>query len=115
MWAAHYGESSKGDGGFYRSTDGGRTWARKLAKPFAQCVAVSDVGTIWAGQSKLTNASRSNVVGNGGLFRSKDGGETWSAVDMGPSVPGVNRLAMHGRQVWAGVPGQGVLYFDPGR
>jgi photosystem II stability/assembly factor-like uncharacterized protein len=112
VWAALYGESSEGDGGFYRSTDGGRTWVRKLAKPFAQCVTGSG-DTIWAGQSKLTNASRSNVIG--GLLRSTDGGESWSAVDMGPGVPGVNRLAMHGRQVWAGVPGQGALYLNPDR
>jgi len=79
-----------------------------------QCVTGSP-DTIWAGQSKLTNASRSNVAGNCGLYRSLDGGKSWTPVDLGIGISAVQRLAMHGSEVWAGVPGQGLYYFDPKR
>lgn len=113
LWAAHYREAEGADGGgLYCSTDGGRTWSCKLPKRYMQCVAGGgDPEVIWAGQTKLTNASRSNVVGNCGLFRSSDGGKSWTPVDLGIGISAVNRLAIHGSEVWAGVPGQGVYYF----
>jgi hypothetical protein len=116
VWAALYRESAGPDtGGIYRSTDGGNTWVRKLAKPYMQCVTGwgDRPDTIWAGQSRLTNASRSNLAGACGLLRSNDAGATWNTVDMGISDQCVNRLAIHGAQVWAGVAGQGVYYHDP--
>ena len=115
VWTAFYRETAGSDaGGIYRSTDGGGTWACVLTKTFMQCVTGSP-DTIWAGQSKLTNASRSNVAGNCGLYRSLDGGKSWTPVDLGIGISAVQRLAMHGSEVWAGVPGQGLYYFDPKR
>jgi photosystem II stability/assembly factor-like uncharacterized protein len=59
------------DGGVRRSVDGGRTWADcKLPEPAVFSLAVSAAdGTMYAG----TEPSR--------LFRSDDGGESWTALD----------------------------------
>ena len=114
VWAAHYRESTGGSdaGGIYCSTDGGRTWSCKLAKKYMQCVAggAPEASTVWAGQSKLTNASRANAAENAGLYRSSDGGKKWESADLGIGISAVHRLAIHGSEVWAGVPGQGVYY-----
>ena len=118
VWAAFYRESPGGPdpGGLYVSTDGGHTWTCRIAKPYMQCVTggAPEPNDVWAGQSKLTNASRNGLAGACGLYRSRDGGKKWEPVDLGISADAVSRLAVHGREVWAAVPGQGVYYLPAG-
>lgn len=76
-------------GGVYKSTDGGQTWARKTYG-----LTCSNVGSIWIDKSNPDIAvvgvrggtpsfSGTDIDGQlfpGGMFRTTDGGETWSKV-----------------------------------
>jgi photosystem II stability/assembly factor-like uncharacterized protein len=67
--------------GFFRSTDRGATWSRlgvALPTDFPQLLAVapSVSGTVYAGVERLSNADTASTFL---LFKSIDGGATWSA------------------------------------
>jgi len=74
---------------FFRSQDGGRTWERTSLEMPAKCAGVSrprmlamaidpdDARDVWVG------------VEEGGLFRTRDGGDTWRRIDTDwPEAPG---------------------------
>jgi hypothetical protein len=86
-FAASYGK------GFYRSTDGGRTWTETAkadlcglyASDYISCILPLDDNTILAG-------------GNAGLYRSTDGGATFGVDAIGNRVLGSNG---YGDRIWS--------------
>lgn len=67
-------------GGIYRSTDGGQTWTNTLGStqsPFAlySHVDVASDGSVYAAVSR-----NGQNVAQSGVFRSTDGGQTWSDI-----------------------------------
>lgn len=81
-----------GDGGIYKSTDGGETWVRKncgLNNEWIFSVHVtpddSDVAVIGISGGEATGSWGDIEEGNffdGGIFRTIDGGENWNRVDL---------------------------------
>ena len=80
--------------GLLKSTDGGATWSVLATEVFAEA-AFSDVKVDPADASVLVAATSRGIAGRGptnpvrpprGLFRSTDGGATWSAQLTGPTV-----------------------------
>lgn len=65
--------------GIYRSLDAGANWSKVAANPVPNCWNITmktvpgHTGEIWLAEGK-----QGNIVG--GLWRSRDGGETWNAV-----------------------------------
>ena len=84
-------------GGIWRSTDGGHAWEpifddQGVQSIGALAVAPSDPDVIWAGtgESKV----RSNISHGAGVFRSTDGGDSWSF--MGLAATGrIARIRIH--------------------
>ena len=75
------------DGGIYRSTDGGKSWSEDLASPALPGFTITriltsplDAQTVYV---TVANVWASHV------FRSKDGGATWTDIDRGrlPDAP----------------------------
>jgi len=81
-----------GDGGIYKSTDGGETWVRKncgLNNEWIFSVHVtpddSDVAVIGISGGEATGSWGDIKEGDffdGGIFRTIDGGENWNRVDL---------------------------------
>jgi len=81
-----------GDGGMYKSTDGGETWVRKncgLDNGWIHSVFVSpdnpDVAVIGISGGEVTGSWGSIDAGDyfdGGIFRTIDGGESWNRVTL---------------------------------
>jgi photosystem II stability/assembly factor-like uncharacterized protein len=71
-------------GGVWKTTDAGRTWTpifdRGPASIGALAVAPSDPKTIYAGTGQVT--SRYDIAAGEGVFKSKDGGATWSPIGL---------------------------------
>jgi photosystem II stability/assembly factor-like uncharacterized protein len=83
--------------GLYRSRDGGKTWDRLTKglpdRPYGRCglaVAPTDPRTVYAviqtDQTNIRNVAGqpprfSNVIDSGGIFRSRDRGETWAKLN----------------------------------
>ena len=95
--------------GVYISTDNGETWANKT-DTLIDINALASVGTdVFAGRYLWPVNSFSPPTAPGGVFRSTDGGLTWSPFSSGlpfnPSVyaPAVNSIAVHGEYVFAGL------------
>lgn len=69
------------DGGVFTSDDAGRTWAslfdnEKVASIGALAVAPSSPNVLYVGTGQVT--SRYDVMAGNGVYRSDDGGRTWS-------------------------------------
>lgn len=89
-------DSTAPDGGVYKSTDGGQTWT-KLASgnaPSGQVLGidVADDGTVYAATTEnfswiATDFAEPKL---GGLYRSADGGATWTRVLDQPRVDSVS-------------------------
>ncbi len=94
-----------GDGGIWKSTDGGDTWAPTTElMPSLSIGAVvldpSDPNVVYAGTGNLFSGDRQFSKGIG-IYRSIDGGRTWSiVVGSGFAYTGINRVV---------VPAPGVL------
>ncbi len=90
-----------GDRGVYKTTDGGRTWRRVLAGDEDTgasdlVMAASDPRTLYASmyQRRRTTCCF-NGGGNGsGIFKSTDGGETWSKLTNGLPTGPLGRIGL---------------------
>ncbi|ANB19140.1 hypothetical protein [Dokdonella koreensis] len=79
---------------FYRSQNGGRSWAILPSNfPFSE-VWVNAIQFVGAGSSKIVALTERNEIGNQ-VYWSADGGEHWTATDLGGWVF-VNRLGSGG-------------------
>ncbi|MGD8276803.1 MAG: hypothetical protein PVH00_02200 [Gemmatimonadota bacterium] len=98
-------------GGLFRTTDGGETWVpigdQQIMAPSMGSIAVadSDPNVIWVGTG--SDGVRSNVSTGRGVYRSTDGGETWTfaglydagqigAVRVHPANPDIAWVAAYG-------------------
>lgn len=86
-----------GNGGIFKSTDGGTTWAQKIdGMGYQSVVAIARSGSFLL------------ATGTVGLYRSTDGGESWTASTGLPAGNGVFSLAVDGSTVYAGTQGGGI-------
>ncbi len=77
--------ASFSDGGIWKSTDGGTTWAAKtdhMPTLWMGAVALdpSDPTIVYAGTGNFFGAAEETHQHSNGVYRSVDGGETWSVV-----------------------------------
>jgi photosystem II stability/assembly factor-like uncharacterized protein len=73
------------DGGVWRTTDAGTTWSPLFerggsASIGALAIAASDPKTLWIGTGQVHQ--RWDIVGGDGVYRSTDGGESWTHVGL---------------------------------
>ncbi len=117
--------------GVYRSKDGGKTWERILYK-HNQTGAIdlildpSNPNVMYAGmwEVKRTPYSLESGGKNGGLFKSTDGGDTWTELTRNPGGPkgenigkiGVTVSPLNPERVWAIIEAEdgGVFRSDNG-
>jgi photosystem II stability/assembly factor-like uncharacterized protein len=117
--------------GVYRSKDGGKTWERILYK-HNQTGAIdlildpSNPNVMYAGmwEVKRTPYSLESGGKNGGLFKSTDGGDTWTEITRNPGGPkgefigkiGVTVSPVNPERVWAIIEAEdgGVFRSDNG-
>lgn len=87
--------------GVYQSTNGGATWTLKNRglppEPFAWRVARSSAGELYLVIARRSEDGSIGGAGDGALFRSTDGAETWTRVPLPPGVNGPNGLAVDPR------------------
>jgi photosystem II stability/assembly factor-like uncharacterized protein len=86
-----------GNGGVFKSTDGGSTWEQKISGMGYQSVTAID-----------RSGSFLLATGTVGLYRSTDAGETWTAASGLPAGNGVTSLAVDGATVYGGTQGGGM-------
>ena len=95
VWVAAYGDIFKpnSDRGVFKTTDGGRTWKKTLF--LNDSTGAMDVelqpgnpSVVYAWMNRIERKPWSIISGSreGGMFRSTDGGETWTRVRTG--LPG---------------------------
>lgn len=87
-------------GGVWKTTDGGLYW-RNVSDGFfgspsvgAIAVSASDPAVIWVGTGE--SCVRNNVVQGDGVYRSTDGGATWTNVGL-PESRHISRVRVHPR------------------
>ncbi|HEV3473573.1 MAG TPA: glycosyl hydrolase [Actinomycetota bacterium] len=75
-------------GGVWKSTDAGSTftpaWPRKKVQSIG-ALAIGSDNTLWAGTGEANGGGGSIVYGGSGVFRSRDGGQTWARVGLAGS------------------------------
>ena len=103
-------------GGLWRSDDDGRTlqpaWPRDLVQPIG-AVVVTAGGVLLAGTGEANAGGGSTTFPGTGLYRSTDGGETWTASGLSDSAT-IARLVAHPTDpdvVWVAAGGD---LFGPG-
>ncbi|MFL5787665.1 MAG: WD40/YVTN/BNR-like repeat-containing protein [Flavisolibacter sp.] len=96
LWIAVMGHSfgSNVNRGIYKSTDGGKTWRKTLYAndSTGACELVMEPGnanTLYAGMWHVIRTPYSLESGGkgSGLFKSTDGGETWSDISLNKGLP----------------------------
>ncbi len=98
-------------GGVWKSTDGGTTFTPKFDKQPVQSIGAialdpSDLDTVWVGTGEAW--TRNSVSIGDGVYRSRDGGETWANMGLPESERIVN-IRVHpenGAVVYACVTGK---------
>lgn len=93
LYAAAFGR------GIYKSVDGGKTWALKnkgitQAEPFAWRLARSEDGTLYVVIARRSEDGSIGNSGDGALYKSTDGAESWQRVPLPKGVNGPNGLAI---------------------
>ena len=94
-------------GGLMETTDGGSTWTTSLSNQNVSSILVDPANTrqIYAGTTAGT------------IFKSQDGGTTWSQVSGSTIVAPISALAFdpqNSEHLWAATSGQGVFYSPDG-
>jgi photosystem II stability/assembly factor-like uncharacterized protein len=103
VWVAAQGPlfSAGGERGLYKTTDGGRTWIASLT--INQDTGISDVvldprnpDVVYAGSYQRRRAVGQLIGGgpDGGIFKSKDGGKSWTKLTRGLPVHDVGRISL---------------------
>ncbi len=89
----HYGAPSE-ERGLYKSTDGGRTWQRKLFRDDKTAAVDLSIdrrnpnvmyASLW--EAYRVEYQMSSGGPGSGLFKSVDGGETWKEITRNPGLP----------------------------
>jgi photosystem II stability/assembly factor-like uncharacterized protein len=96
LYAAAFGR------GVYKSVDGGRKWQAKNSgitqqDPFAWRLAQAADGTLYVLLARRSENGSIGDAGDGAVYRSADGAETWSPVPLPAGVNGPNGLAIDPR------------------
>ncbi|MBI3043896.1 MAG: hypothetical protein HYY78_13845 [Betaproteobacteria bacterium] len=107
------------EGGMYRSTDGGTTWS--ASNTGLQCLVVSNLDVFNSATSSAYGDQNTVYAGtacatNSGVYRSTDGGVSWSKADwssLSVSSAKVNSITVAGSTpgqiVWVSTDGQGLF------
>ena len=85
--------------GVFKSSDGGATWALKkhglpTKEPFAWRLAQDRRGVLYLVVARRSDDGSIGNDGDGGLYRSEDGAETWQKVSLPEGVNGPNGIAI---------------------
>ncbi|MGH2692162.1 MAG: WD40/YVTN/BNR-like repeat-containing protein [Actinomycetota bacterium] len=83
-------------GGVWRSSDGGLTWTPSWPADLTQAmgaIAAGGDGTLYAGTGDPVPTRGFVVSGGSGLYRSRDGGDTWTYAGLGGSGS-IGRIAV---------------------
>ncbi|HLY20122.1 MAG TPA: hypothetical protein VKR61_23000 [Bryobacteraceae bacterium] len=96
LYAAAFGR------GVYKSGDGGRSWELKnkgiaQKEPFAWRLARASDGALFVLIARRSEQGSIGDAGDGALYRSSDGAETWSPVALPSGINGPNGLAIDPR------------------
>ena len=122
LWVAAFGR------GVYKSTDNGVTWTLKNKgivqhDPFAWRLARVSDGTLYVVIARRSEDGRIGASGDGALYKSTDGAESWTPVNLPAGTNGPNGLAIDPRDpqrlylaAWARATGTagagGGIYFS---
>ena len=85
--------------GVYKSTDGGKSWALKnngitQTEPFAWRLARDEKGTLYVVLARRSEDGSIGGPGDGAIYKSTDGAETWTPMQLPSGVNGPNGLAI---------------------
>jgi photosystem II stability/assembly factor-like uncharacterized protein len=85
--------------GVYKSTDGGKNWTLKNAgmtqkEPFVWRIARDTKGTLYVLVARRSEDGSIGNEGDGAIYKSSDGAETWTHVTMPQGSNGPNGLAV---------------------
>lgn len=85
--------------GVYKSTDDGRTWVLKnngitQSQPLAWRLAMDSTGTLYVVIVRRSDDGSIGNVGDGAIYRSRDGAEHWTGISLPAGVNGPNGLAI---------------------
>jgi photosystem II stability/assembly factor-like uncharacterized protein len=85
--------------GVYKSVDGGKTWALKnngitQSEPFAWRLAMDSAKTLYLVVARRSEDGSIGNDGDGALYRSRNGAESWEKVPLPAGVNGPNGLAI---------------------
>jgi photosystem II stability/assembly factor-like uncharacterized protein len=88
--------------GVYKSTDDGRSWTLKnngitQSQPLAWRLAQDSNGTLYAVIARRSEDGSIGNEGDGALYRSSDGAESWQQVTLPRGVNGPNGIAVDNR------------------
>jgi photosystem II stability/assembly factor-like uncharacterized protein len=93
LWVAAMGR------GVYKSTDDGATWTLKnrgiaQSEPLAWRLALAEDGTLYLVIARRSEDGSIGTTSDGALYKSSDGAESWTPVDLPDEVNGPNGLAI---------------------
>ncbi len=85
--------------GVYKSADGGKSWTLKnngisQTEPFAWRLARDEKGTLYVVLARRSEDGSIGGPGDGAIYKSTDGAETWSRMQLPSGVNGPNGLAI---------------------